>query len=227
MVILSDFVLTFHLPVFIYLMVLTTQRDRYYYYYSPFHKAGTERLRNLSKGTEIKWQSHQDLRQAVWRRAHASDLHTVWQQGLVCLAIRHIQLAPLTHGTPTFPFFLCSHPHFQHSTYQLTGFHETISSPRTESKQMDRGPRQFPHVWISGGTLSPICFYLVNGAKECGKTSVWIPEYYFRDKTLSPFPDLPSKLPTGLVLLFQSTICTVAHSHPEMKGYREIQWNVL
>lgn len=99
----------------------------------------------------------------------------------------HIELALLTHGHSTFPISSL-HSHFHHSTYLLTDFHETISSPHTEWKQMDRGPRQFPHVWISGGICSPICFYLGNGAKEWGKKLVmWIPQYYFRDKALS-FP---------------------------------------
>lgn len=158
--------------IYIYLILLTTQWDRCYYYSSPFHKGGTERLTNSSKVVQLL--SGKSTR--IWIRRSGLEhsvpnLCTVQCWGPVWLTISPYWACTANPRTFNLPYFF-STAHFHHSTYQVTGFHETISSQHIEWKQMDRGPRWFPHVWISGGTLSPICFYLGNDAKDWGKKSV-------------------------------------------------------
>ena len=111
--------------------------------------------------------------------------------------------------------------HFHPSAYLVTDFHETISSPRTEWKQMDKVPRQLPHVWTSDGTLFPICFYLGNvlRSEDVASMNPWV--LFWRKDSIS-FPW--STLQTAWVCCFHlNLVWTVVHFHPGKKGYREIQ----
>lgn len=167
----------------------------------------------------------QEFDQDIWLGALASDSHCAgW--GPVWLTILPYSTGTANPWTVNLPFFLLHHPHVHHSTYQVTGFHDTISSPRIKWKQMDRGPRQFPHVWISGGTLFPICFYLGNGAKEWGMKPVGILSTTFGMRRFLLFRTHPrashrSTAPVGI----RSASC--GYLHPDTKGYRETQWSVL
>lgn len=119
-------------------------------------------MSNLSKVTELL----SGKATKIWSRQSSLDTCS-WLLHCQCWRPIWLTVSPYSACTANpwmfnLPFFLHHHLHFYHSTYQLTGFHETISSPRTEWKQMDKGPRQSLLVWISGGTLSPICFYLGN-----------------------------------------------------------------